>query len=305
MIRFRTNPDGLTPATASRTRSPGVARIMLFGDSSVVGRWVPQDETINAHLERLLRAQGVAAEVINAGVEGYATDQALLLMERLVPLYRPDVVAYGLHPNDFGGIVSREAYGKPKPMLAFGEDGRLRVLPLIVRDRRILPGPQAPALRRAIQHSALYRLLQPLIVRIRAELEGWEHELMHGIDQEAMYYRPGALDRFDWRLLGGLLERMRDVLAENGAQFFFYHHPDQLGVEPDEWDRHSLERKLAAVAASHGVRFCPIVDYFVANQSRGPFHLLPRDYHCNSTGYELTAERIADLLIRTGSLPAS
>jgi hypothetical protein len=259
----------------------------------------------------------VAAEVINAGVEGYATDQVLLLIERLVALYRPDVVGYGLHPNDFGGITTREAYGNGKPIFTIAENGSLELLPPPFRERRIQPlGTRT--LRTSIQHSALYRLVQPFTARLRARLGGWERELLHGIDQEALYYRAEALERIDWRLLGALLDRMRAVSAEHGAKFFLYHHPDigavwdpyvenfqsRMGIAKEQYDRYAIEKRLAVVAEDRGIPFCPVVAVFMANQARGPFHLLPRDYHCGSAGYQLTAEVIADFLIHDGMLPA-
>ena len=154
----------------------------------------------------------------------------------------------------------------------------------------------------------------------RSTLPAWPiTPVMHGIDQDIMYSQPDSLDRFDGGLLGALVERMRDVSAEHGAKFILYHHPDigaiwdpyirgseeKLGVAPEQWDRLAFERRLAAVAGDHGVAFLPVVDYFAANQERGPFHLLPRDFHCNSTGYQLTAELIADRLIETRALPGS
>jgi hypothetical protein len=284
---------------------------MLFGDSSVLGRWVPQDLTIHVSLEGILRSKGIQAEVFNAGIEGYSTDQALLLMERLIPLYQPDVVGYGLHPNDFGGIVSREAYGNAKPMLVFRDDGTLEVLPPTFQERRIQPRDRARRFRNLIQHSALYRLSQPFVFRIRAELQGWEHKLMQGIDQEAIYYQPEALERIDWRLVGGLLGRMQRVSREHGVEFFFYQHPDlgavwdpyieiileSQGVERKRYDRFALEKKLSAVAEAQGIKYCPVVAGFVERQERGPFHLLPRDYHCNPAGYQLTAELLAECQI--------
>ena len=50
IVRFQTNADGLTPATAQRTKSNNRMRIMIFGDSIVVGRSVPQDKTVSAQL---------------------------------------------------------------------------------------------------------------------------------------------------------------------------------------------------------------------------------------------------------------
>ncbi len=35
IVRFQTNPEGITPAAARRRRQPGTRRIMIFGDSTV------------------------------------------------------------------------------------------------------------------------------------------------------------------------------------------------------------------------------------------------------------------------------
>ena len=68
-VRFQTNEDGLTPLSAQRAKKEGTLRIIIFGDSTVVGRTVPQDKTVSVQLESLLREKGLRAEVFNAGVQ--------------------------------------------------------------------------------------------------------------------------------------------------------------------------------------------------------------------------------------------
>lgn len=115
-IRFRTNADGVMPWTARREKPPGVAQVLIVGDSTVVGRAVPPEATVHAALEeRLLASRGLRAEVLNAGVEGCSPDQALLRLRQLLPLNRPDIVLYGLCDNDFGGNAVAEASGVAKP----------------------------------------------------------------------------------------------------------------------------------------------------------------------------------------------
>src|SRR5579864_6720010 len=74
-VRFQTNPDGLQPVNAVRDKSPGTLRVMIFGDSTAVGRLVPEEGRIHRQLEKLLHRKAEHVEVINAGVEGYSTDQ--------------------------------------------------------------------------------------------------------------------------------------------------------------------------------------------------------------------------------------
>ena len=83
---FRTNHDGLASGSARRSKTAGVKRVMVFGDSFVVGRALNENERISAYLQAMLLNKGISVEVINAGVQGYSTDQCLLFMERLLPL---------------------------------------------------------------------------------------------------------------------------------------------------------------------------------------------------------------------------
>jgi len=313
-VHFQTNADGLTPYTAQRTKRPGVTRVMIFGDSTVVGRAVPQEKTIHVWLQKLLRSNVVDTEVINAGVQGYSTDQVLLRIQQLVPLYRPDVIVYALCSNDFGGNVSREAYGAPKPVFVLNGNGTLEEFPPDLTKRDGIPsfgsGPRA-----WIQHSALYRFFHPQITGLRAKLLGWSERNLLGMAPD-IYYRPEAMEEINWLLFVALLKEMNVFSRGNGAKFFFYAHPGleevwnpyigetehQLHLKPGQYDRYALEKRLRQSAKSASVLFCPMIDYFLANQQRGPFHLLPRDPHANPAGYQLQAEVLAKCMLDVGLL---
>jgi lysophospholipase L1-like esterase len=315
LVRFRTNADGVTPAGARREREQGVLRIMIFGDSTVVGRGVPQDRAVHAALERLLARGGRRVEVINAGVEGYSTDQVLLRMRRLLPLYRPAVVLYGLCDNDFGGNVDSVAFGVPKPRFAL-EGGRLTYVPPagVAGDiEEFVTGP-----RRWLQGSALYRLVRPRIIVLRARLGNWEERNLIGLAPD-FYYDPARLAAVDWRLFSVLLREMDATARRSGARLLFYSHPAlaevwdpfirdtqrRLGLPPGRYDRYALERRLREVSAATAVPYCPLIDAFLVRRGSGPFHLLPRDPHCNPTGYQVTAETLARCLQSNSFLSSS
>ena len=301
-VRFQTNEDGLTPPTARREKNAGILRIIFFGDSTVVGRSVPQDKTVNAQLESFLREKGIPAEVFNAGVQGYSTDQVLLRMEELLPLYKPDIVIYGACDNDFGGNVSRVAYGQAKPMFRLKKDGSLEeISPDLQRGVKTFGG----GLRKWLQYSALYRFFQPKLIILRARMGHWEERNLLGIAPE-IYYRSESLDQIDWRIFSALVKKMKEVVEENHARFFFYSHPaiaevwdpyirdteQRLKLKLGEYDRHALERRVEEVAKQTETEFIPLIDGFVARQSEGPFHLLSRDPHANPRGNELTAQAL-------------
>ena len=75
----------------------------------------------------------------------------------------------------------------------------------------------------------------------------------------------------------------------------------KLRLAPGEYNRYALEDFLVVTAKEIPVAFCSLVDYFVSQQNRGPFHLLPRDPHCNPVGYRMQAEALARFLRQSGS----
>jgi lysophospholipase L1-like esterase len=303
-VHFQTNEDGLAPPQARRSKPPGLKRIMIFGDSTVIGRWVPQDKTVTAQLQRMLRDKGLPVEVINAGVQGYSTDQVLLRIEQLAPIYKPDVVLYCLCDNDFGGNARSEAYGQAKPRFIFSKDGGLELIPPKLQDKI---NHADLGLRTMIQYSALYQMVRPALTELRAKLGGWEERNLMGLANE-IYYRPQEMAHIDWKLFTTLVMRMQEVSLKNQASFLFYSHPSldevwepyikdtetKLGLKPGQYDNFALEKRLVNLAAENNLIYLPHVSYFMKRQSQGPFHLLPRDPHCNPKGYKLTAEILTD-----------
>jgi len=308
-VKFETNEDGLTPSTVKRQRKTDKMRIMIFGDSTVVGRSAPQNKTINAQLELFLKKRGMDVEVINAGVQGFSTDQALLRLEKLLPLYKPDIVLHAVCTNDFGGIVSDRVFNISKPKFILNSIGKLKLLKPIHQAKEIKMIGQGTL--KWIQFSALYRILQPKIIKLRAWFGNWEERNLMGLSQD-IYYDPEALARIDWKLFKALIKRMQKISEDYGAAFYFYSHPDlsevwdpfiniikqKAAIDGDSYDRYAIENRLSKIAGTAGINFIPLIDFFLSNKSKGPFHLLPRDPHCNPVGYTLTAQVLTNRIAR-------
>ncbi|HUR27227.1 MAG TPA: GDSL-type esterase/lipase family protein [Planctomycetota bacterium] len=86
------NANGYRGPLRAREKPPGVLRVVALGDSSTFGMGVPYEDTWCAQLEARLAAEGVPAEVIDAGVIGFTIDQGLERYDALVHDLRPDVV---------------------------------------------------------------------------------------------------------------------------------------------------------------------------------------------------------------------
>lgn len=98
---FAVNHAGIRSERATAaTAPPGTLRVAAFGDSFTFGDEVGPDETWASALERALAARGVAAEVLNFGVNAYGIDQAYLRWRRDGRRFRPDVVLLGFQPEN-------------------------------------------------------------------------------------------------------------------------------------------------------------------------------------------------------------
>ena len=112
---FVTNSKGLRDRREFPYEKPaGTLRVLALGDSHTQGYEVRQAATYSAVLERYLASRGVRAEVLNAGVSGFSTAEALAYLENEGYRYQPDVVVLGFYANDFednlkAGLFALEA----------------------------------------------------------------------------------------------------------------------------------------------------------------------------------------------------
>lgn len=77
-----------------------VLRIALFGDSFTAGDDASDDEVWGRLLELQLNNAGFRTEVLNFGVGAYGMDQAYLRWQSLGKNFQPDIVIFGLQPDN-------------------------------------------------------------------------------------------------------------------------------------------------------------------------------------------------------------
>jgi lysophospholipase L1-like esterase len=95
--------------------------IWMLGGSTLFGMGVPDMETIPSHLSRELNAAGSGCFVVlNLGMEGYLTNQELiLLVEALKTGQRPDMVVFYDGVNEAYAAAAPGVPGRPTPHLEF------------------------------------------------------------------------------------------------------------------------------------------------------------------------------------------
>lgn len=123
--------------------SPGKLRLVCFGESFVFGHEVADADTWEAQLE----AFDERLEVLNFGVSGYGTDQALLRFRRIAIGLDADVAVLGLNVTSIGRNVNRlrmllrPNHVRPsvKPRFRLGLTEELQLVPLpFATEREVL-----------------------------------------------------------------------------------------------------------------------------------------------------------------------
>ena len=300
----------------------GGFRILLLGDSVTAAFEVEEKETFRARLEGLLRrcAGGGAPryEVLNAGVRGYGTDQALLYYGRKGKSLGAGLVVYTLVHNDIFENTKttglNDYYPKPRFRL---RDGKLE-LENVPLSRLGRPGEGLFAsLHRTLRlRSRAYGWAAAQTARIGAGPPAWLTETF------PEYALPPADERRRGRvsLFQALLARLNRAARGNGARLV-------LQIFPGRWEfsREVLARTMAPVIPSANEKNPPLdpdafhAAYLAVAERLGipavetlpPFRaaaaggmrLHTADAHLNVAGHALLARILARGLVRQGLIP--
>lgn len=230
---FTINSSGFRSQRDFDERPPADAlRIAVFGDSFTAGDDVADDEVWSYLLERELAAAGIRAEVLNFGVGAYGMGQAYLRWQRLGTSFSPDIVIFGLQPenlkrnvNVFRQLLHRSGPAFSKPRFAIIE-GELQLL-----NSPTLPPEQLIAIFENFSDHPLAPYEFYYRNRFRAarwwsssRLAGILFEALRPHDDEPGVYTPGS----EGGELGkAIIDAFAADVAEEGTEFVVLHLPLQ------------------------------------------------------------------------------
>ncbi|HEX6885714.1 MAG TPA: SGNH/GDSL hydrolase family protein [Planctomycetota bacterium] len=114
-----TNSRGLREEELPLAKPPGTYRILVLGDSTVLGFGVPLAARFSDRLEALLNQEGrsLRFETVNAGVPGYSLYNAWVYLQREGLRFEPDLLIVETNFNDRRLVApehadSEEAYAR-------------------------------------------------------------------------------------------------------------------------------------------------------------------------------------------------
>ena len=126
------NPLGYRGDDIHVPKPEGVYRIVVLGDSSTYGSYVPYDKTYPYDLQQILRQDYGAknVEVVNAGVPNYTSWNMLVDLAFRVAALQPDLVIVYEGWNDLDAREkSPDCYSAPSPFLGLDPNRQLRAEP--------------------------------------------------------------------------------------------------------------------------------------------------------------------------------
>jgi len=286
---------------------PGVLRIAAFGDSFTHADDVFTNETWAARMEEL----DPRLEVLNFGVGGYGTDQALLRFERDGVKYNPHIALLGLIPencyrnvNYYVPFYRRTAWPEGKPRFVW-RDGALHLVPnplpdlqslreLLKKPAVVLPrlaandywarvayyeGPLdfSPTVRLLKHYGADWRM--DILDDRRFRLETWN------MDSEAIQVTLGIFSRFAREARARNIEPVVVLFPDSGD--FLRYRANGTKIYPPmlEWLR------------EHGIRYVDAMEAFDKFAPDASVHDLYHG-HFNATGNIIIARYLVEWLKR-------
>jgi len=265
-FEFRVNRLGFRGPELEEKKPDGVYRVLVLGDSVVMGAALPEEALAASKLAELLSAAhpGRKIEAINGGVGGYdIKEERQLLLEDGLQL-SPDAVVLVFCVNDVPGV-------------GIGE----QVNPL--RD------VWAPGKAWLVKESALALFIQSLYEQIGLKREG------RLSDRLAADRSPSTQARIDqgWREYESELGQMVKAGEAQGAGFVLVAVPHAAQFI-DQRKRFLPQKRLAAMARRLNIAFIDLAPDFAAQASLP--YVFPDPVHPNANGQKIMAERIAQVL---------
>lgn len=117
-VTYRVNELGLRDDPMTSAAKPAnTLRVLMLGDSFVLGYTVDREHLFVDQLERWWKAEGRTVDVINAGTEGYSTDQEALWLAEHGRAFAPDIVLAFPYENDLYWNAQQSYLRFPKPRI--------------------------------------------------------------------------------------------------------------------------------------------------------------------------------------------
>jgi len=276
-VYYRTNSAGFRGPEYDLRPAPGVFRIVVVGDSFVMGEGVLEEEAYPAVLEDLLNdlAGGQRYEVLNLGLSGLNINHVVERLKTLGLSFHPDLIVYGLTSNDievkgYRTTISGETIQAQRDRYAAFADSR----------------------------SYLLRLLWPRWVSLRTGLNPPVGTYMYEVFDNYLH-NPKV-----WANFVSGFDRLADIQRETGIPIVVFIHPILAYLRAF----HPFDEVYGVVEAAAEARGLRVIQGYpsVVGRRAEALWISPANPHPNVQAHRLFAQRLRDgLLAMPDVVPAA
>lgn len=316
-IPVRINSLGLRDRERQVDKPMGARRVLLIGDSHVEALQVRLDESIGLQLEERLRAEGIADEVISAGVSGYGTASQLLWFRSHGRRFAPDLVVLAFYP---GNDVKNNSPELEKALVPqYDADGALV--------RVVGESPRGGGGSGILGRSAAYRYVRKLILTRQPALASLlvrmrlmqpaairTAEAFEGVPIDYWVYAEPVPPQWEraWNHTERNLDALRIAVEAAGARLMLVVVTARDRLDPEAWQRlreayprlregnWNLEApsdRILRWCQSRGVACLNLHPIFAlaVSAGAGPLHFA-HDGHWTAEGHALAAQATAEFI---------
>ena len=322
----RVNSAGQRDRPRDVDKPADVYRIAVLGDAFSEGMQVPLDRTYWALLpERLASCgfqPGKRIEVLNFGVRGYGTAQSYLMLQTVAIRYQPDLVLLQFtNGNDVRDNSFALDPGKDRPFFMLDEQGSLRFddsfRSAAAYARRASISREV--LRRVADRSRVVQLARGAReLKVLGQAHAGATGNVAGLEIHTLAAPRNVLWQDAWRVTEGLIERIGEFAARNGAKLAVVTVPFAMQAHPDAGQREALlarfgvpdlaypERRIASFVerAGHlGIMLGPQMQALAVSSGAYLYGFENTELgfgHWNELGHRAAADIIAPRLCASG-----
>ena len=325
-IPVRTNSKGLRDEDYAYEKSAKAKRILLLGDSVVVGLEVLRQDVIDVKLEELLRRHG-NYEVINTGNHGYGTDQQYLYLTHEGYKYSPDIIIHVAVKNDPTENITIHQRQRPFGKAYFGLDDKgqlvLKGMPIPkfkATDPWVMSredakryygnqGEEGEPVTQIQDRSQPANLTSSLLASLKQDFSNlfiyrWFRDRIKGMEgiknlliqwkilsrETSGVQKPEALKAYEYQIQKKLLEAMRDLAQSINAKFLVYEFTNGRDRMPE------IPTNVQKICQSLGIQYFNSFNAFQTAHGK-PVYCYRYDGHWNAKGHQLAAESIYQFLL--------
>lgn len=261
-------------------------RLLFLGDSIVFGYGVNDVDVVTVRTRDLLLKRGIAAEVINAGVPSYNTEQEITYLAVDGLRYRPKWVVVGFCWNDIGeksgvqvdedGWLVNDGVGKPG-MLA-----------------QLSASPAGYAIRNVLKRS---RVAFSAAEGTRALADAWSPNEGTLLRKDVLEGRNTVKVAAGWDRVEKALHRLQALSMREGFGALLVAFPIPLKLD-HPYPRSGYPGRLEEIARKEGLPFLDLEPAYQASYLGHDSLFIPYDGdHPNAAGHDLAAGEIVRFLV--------